>query len=53
MRGIKLGLWSELAVSQGFALGKRRRNKGETQAPVKPDTSWKSEELSNEDPYNM
>jgi RecA-family ATPase len=57
-RGIKLGLWSKLEVSQWFAKGKGRRAKGETQAPARPDTSWENETLSDDpptsdDPYDM
>jgi hypothetical protein len=45
-KGIKLGMWSEDEVSAWFAKGKRRRRAGTTEAPVKPDYSWKDEELN-------
>jgi KaiC/GvpD/RAD55 family RecA-like ATPase len=40
-KGIKLGMWTEDEVSAWFAKGKRRRRDGKTEAPVKPDYSWK------------
>jgi AAA domain len=48
-QGIKLGLWSEETISRGLALGKRLRTRGKTEAPVRPDASWKSEELVDGD----
>jgi KaiC/GvpD/RAD55 family RecA-like ATPase len=45
-KGIKLGMWTEDEVSGWFAKGKRRRD-GKTEAPVKPDYSWKDEALDD------
>jgi hypothetical protein len=42
--GIKLGM-TEDEVSAWFAKGKRRRRDGKTEAPVRPDYSWKEEAL--------
>jgi hypothetical protein len=44
-KGTKLGMWTEDEVSGWFAKGKRRRRDGKTEAPVKPDHSWKDEAL--------
>ncbi len=49
-RGIELGLWTEETISRGLGLGKRRRAAGKTEAPVRPDTSWKEEHLTDEMP---
>ena len=38
-------MWTEDEVSAWFAKGKRRRRAGKTEAPVKPDYSWKDEAL--------
>lgn len=42
-QGIKLGMWTEEEVSRWFANGKRKRARGLTEAPVRPDDSWKQE----------
>jgi KaiC/GvpD/RAD55 family RecA-like ATPase len=47
-KGIALGMWTEDEVSAWFAKGKRRRRDGKTEAPVKPDYSWKDEALDLE-----
>jgi hypothetical protein len=44
-QGIKLGMWTDGEVSAWFAKGKRRRRAGTTEAPEKPDHSWKDEAL--------
>jgi hypothetical protein len=44
-RGIRLGLWNEENISRWFSLGKRRRTEGKTQPPVRPDHSWKTEDV--------
>ncbi len=49
-RGIELGLWSKLEVSQWLARGKHLRAAGKTEAPVRPDTSWENEVLSDDPP---
>jgi hypothetical protein len=40
-------MWTEAEVSAWFAKGKRRRAVGKTEAPVKPDDSWKEETLDD------
>jgi hypothetical protein len=39
-------VWTEHEVSAWFAKGKQRRQTGKTEAPVKPDNSWKDEVLN-------
>ena len=45
-KGKNLGMWTEDEGSAWFAKGKRRRHAGNTEAPVKPDYSWKDETLN-------
>jgi len=45
-KGIRLGVWTEDDISRWFALGKRRREKGQTEPPVSPDDTWKREKVT-------
>jgi hypothetical protein len=47
-QGIMLGLWTEDQVSRWLALGKRKRDEGKTEAPVKPDANWRNEDLGED-----
>jgi AAA domain len=44
-RGIRAGMFTEDQVSHWLAKGKWRRKEGQTEAPIKPDTSWRNESL--------
>src|SRR5262249_35044650 len=44
-KGVKLGRGTEDEVSAWFSKGKRGRMAGKTEAPVRPDSSWKHEEI--------
>ncbi len=46
-QGIRLGIWNEEAISRGLSLGKQRRTKGQTDAPIRPDTAWMDEPLDS------
>jgi hypothetical protein len=48
-KGTRLGLWAEELVGRWFALGKRRRTLGHTQAPVRASMEWLNERLDEED----
>ena len=51
--GIDLGLWTKEEIGRWFALGKQKRNKEQTQPPVRPDASWENEELSEDEAANV
>jgi AAA domain len=42
-QGALLGLWAEDHISRWIAIGKKKRDKGNTEPPVPPDDSWKAE----------
>jgi KaiC/GvpD/RAD55 family RecA-like ATPase len=42
-QGLRYGLWTEENISRWLANGKKLRTQGQTQAPVRPDSSWKNE----------
>jgi AAA domain len=46
-RGIRAGMFTEEQVSQWIAKGKWRRKNGQTQAPIRPDASWRNESLES------
>jgi len=43
--GITLGLWTEDNIDRWFAFGKKRRDKRETEPPVRPNASWRHKEI--------
>jgi hypothetical protein len=47
-RGIRAGLWTEDHIDRWLGLGKQLRLKGKTEAPIKPDQSWRDEKLEDE-----
>jgi KaiC/GvpD/RAD55 family RecA-like ATPase len=47
-KGIRLRMWTEAEVGRWFAIGKRKRGQGSTQAPVRADNSWKEEALKDD-----
>ena len=48
-KGIRVGIWTQDNVSRGFAKGKYRRDRGNTEPPLRPSLDWQTETLEPDD----